>query len=209
MQKNTEGERIYDVPDNFATADDISRKVFSNLLSFIEILDDFAREPASQSLEDDWLLIFEDDIAFHPGASEPTCDLLEGLHVSSDDGIVFLGKCNSPKCKKMKETKSGTELSRCTEGTCAHAWAVKKWKARLLPGATLALLCHSSLPPYMDLGLRLVSAVIHPIYFIGGNFGHNHEAYVIGDADKDSRPDEDHTGLIFQDRRNFISSIDG
>jgi hypothetical protein len=208
-KNSSSGERIYDIEDNFKEAGDITRKVFSNTISFIQIMDDFSAEPSSQSQEEDWLLIFEDDIAFHPGALEPTCDLIEGLEAASNDGIVFLGKCASPKCVKGTSTKSGTEISRCTEGTCAHAWGVKKWKARYLPGAALALICHSRAPPYMDVGLRLFSQVVHPVVFVGGNLGYHHEAYVSGAADRESRPDEDHVGLIYQDRKKYVSSIDG
>lgn len=202
------GERVF-LEDNFKEANDITRKVFSNTYSFIQILDDFAAEPSSQSQEEDWLLVFEDDIAFHPGSAEPTCDLIEGLEAASGDGIVFLGKCASPRCTKISETKSGTSLSRCTEGTCAHAWGVKKWKARMLPGAALALICHAMADPYMDLGLQLFSRIVHPVFFIGGNLGAHHEAYESGTANSASRPDEDHVGLVYQDRNKFVSSIDG
>ena len=81
-------QREYYEESKLVLSNTVERKVFSNLVGFIHVLEAFAREPATESDEEDWLLIFEDDIAVHPGAQQPTCDVIEGLAESSSEGSI-------------------------------------------------------------------------------------------------------------------------
>jgi len=77
--KVAHGVRVFLEEKQMPKLDEQERKVISNMLSFIDILHSFAAEPQSVSDENDWLLIFEDDITVHPGTKEPTCDILQVL----------------------------------------------------------------------------------------------------------------------------------
>lgn len=211
-KRTADGERVWDSDaDDKQVLSVVEKKVISNMIGFIDLLFDFAAEPRNVSDENDWMLIFEDDIGVHPGAREPTCDVLQGLEMAKREGLAFLGRCGKLKCNKAEKrtgeaaTGSETKISRCFDGTCAHAWAVTKWKARLIPGAALALICQASQPAYMDVGLLLISQKIHPTVFIGENLDAFHEVYK-GNG-KFAKPEDDHSGLVFQDRAKYPTTI--
>lgn len=148
------------------------RKVFSNLWSFYTVMSEFAAESHNVSTENDWLMIFEDDVSLNSAVKNALEDVKEALHYSTSDGILFLGKCVAEDqkfhCQDIKKTAHGIELGRCIAGACAHAFAVTKWKARFLPGVVFDILkAHKSV--YFDAAMLEFSRSVHPVPLIGSN----------------------------------------
>ena len=188
--------------DRWATDNNISlpndarmRKTLSNRLTFHDMITNFAREPGHVSNSTDWMFFFEDDINDHPGVHVHRA-IVQGMHISAVDGILYLGIC-SPRCELgSNHTIQGVEYSRC-HGNCAHAFGVAKWKcSRIIP---LFLILQKEYSTgthmlYFDQGLHKYGEKVNPIFVVGTNLA--------------SPVDARHFGLFYQDRGIFHSQID-
>ena len=99
------------------------RKVFSNLWSFYTVISEFAAESPDISAENDWLMIFEDDVAMNPAIKNGFEDVKEAFNYSKNDGILFLGKCVGPShnfhCIDSAKTSRNIVRSLRTGNVCS------------------------------------------------------------------------------------------
>lgn len=195
--------------DNFPLKLDEYRKTFSNYATFRKAIESFVAEPQNVSSIDDWKFFFEDDIGVHPGDSSPICSIKEAMELARTDGIFYLGLCG-PTCYDFnQEIVRGVHFKRCY-GTCAHAFALTKWKAALILNVMLLLQKEIYVVErlYFDRGLYEYGKRVQPILTIGTNLNRTHSVYGKDGANETtSSPILDHCGLIYQDRKAFHTTI--
>ena len=185
------------------------RKTFSNYATFRRAIQGFANEPEELSCAEDWRFFFEDDIALHPGAPSPVCSIRRGMELARTEGIVYLGICGSACFPWNKELHQGVNFERCY-GTCAHAFGVTKWKAGKILDTLLLLQKEMSAIQRLalDCGLFEYGRRIQPIFTIGTNLNRTHEIYGKNGANESiPGPDGDHSGIFYQDRKRYPTTI--
>lgn len=110
-------------------------QLYSLLLSHFEAWTDFAADPALP--DDAWAAFFEDDARVHDRVRHDQTKLqamlADALVRAQQEGFLYLGICNPSACGEWEEV--GGLGKGC--GWCLHAYAVTRWKARVL-GADIA-----------------------------------------------------------------------
>ena len=178
-------------------------------------MDMWTRAGADQTLdEDEWMLMFEDDIALVPQPAEAgpqpfdyTPALLElfAQPAVQSDGIVYLGACgpewaplDPPPLRALNQLNASSApdwlSSRRGVAWCTHALALTKRRARTL-ASDLATFLHTSLTLASDANLRLLFLATARWPFILG-------------ADRQSPLIPDHMGIFYQDRAHHKSIIE-
>lgn len=178
----------------YESLSDEHRKVFSNYLTFRELISSFGEDntlPLSS-----WRFFFEDDVSLVPGSSTASAavNIQNGIQIADEKGFehIWLGVC-APKCKGI----FNKSFAECYGGNCAHAFGVRRSLAVTLPDALL-LQQETRLKPnadrfYYDVAMRLYTTHVRSSLVIG-----------YGAVSPQSK---EHMGLFFQDRRKFGSSI--
>ena len=187
-------------------------RAISNALGWMDM---WARAGADPTLgEDEWILMFEDDVALVPQPPEAgptpfdyTPALLElfAQPAVQSDGIVYLGGCRpqwapihtpalSAQNQLIASSASGWLTSRRGVAWCTHAFAFTKRRARTLVSDQAAYL-HTSITYASDMNLRL-------LFFATG-----HWPFIFG-AERHSPIINDHMGIFYQDRAHHKSIIE-
>ena len=182
-------------------------RAFSNFLAFHFAINFHASDKNVKS--DSWRFFFEDDISLHPNATFPMCNLLHGMLLAKNDGILYLGMC-SPICilqDVFSSTNKSVAFQKCS-GTCAHAFGLTKWKAQTLLDLlqTLRFEHHTyDEQTYFDIGLFSYSKRVHPVWVIGSNLTTIQHRTVRNKKFLRYKPN--HIGIFYQNREVFPTTI--
>ena len=190
----------------------LTKRLFG-LSAYFGWMDMWARAGNDPSLSDDnWVLMFEDDVAVVPQAAEAgpqpfdyTSAFLELLaHPAAvADGIVSLGACaprwapnHIPEPRIIPSSNSSSWLSsRRALGLCMHAMAFTKRRARSL---------HSDISAYLERDRAFIMDVDLRRFGLAAD----RWPFLFGDQRR-SPQFADHRGLFYQDRKKHQSIIDG
>lgn len=174
-------------------------KTLSNKLSHRKAVLSIAHD--SSLSDNDWSLVFEDDVDVVSGISPRQFNELLDFSLGLDAplGFAYLGLC-SPNCSEQKYTHLGVEIQRCI-GNCVHAYAVRKKNALWIFDEMFGLHPLSdqsdSSYHYFDLqmmyGFQKLPANYWPV-LVGSNL---HQPGI----------DNTHKGIFFQDRNTFPSEL--
>ena len=197
--------------DGFPLNLDEYRKTFSNYATFRKAIQSFAVEPPEVSSLEEWRFFFEDDVAVHQGDTSPVCSIRRGMELAQTEGILYLGICGSECFSQNKIEERGVVFSRCY-GCCAHAFGLTKWKAGLILDLFLLLQRDIIMVQrlYFDRGLYEYGRRVQPIFVVGANLNRTHPVYgKDGPNQTTSSPVMDHSGIFYQDRKFYSTTIDG
>ena len=145
---------------------------FSLFLAFHDIISSFSVASGDMN---EWLFIFEDDVALHTNCKTPLCDIKAGMQLAHSDGILYLGVCPKTCYKFSAISYLDREFERCF-GYCAHAFGITKWKAFSILRLMNIISFNSKQCNYgsfhkrcffFDTALRDYGAMITPIWLVG------------------------------------------
>jgi len=130
----------------------------SNLLSFTEAFDEFAREPGDPQA---WRLFLEEDVGLNPTLAPDVIyrAIVYGMELARTDGFLRLGVCGDTKLTRGKSWDAMSKVERNgvaferSKGRCVHATAATRWRS-----ATVMQSLESSkrgMPGYLKFGFEL------------------------------------------------------